>query len=147
HAARAESKERDADDRVGEIVIELVGEDAGVADLEQEDAEGEEEYLGDERALPRRWSQRRRPSAATHAQMTPAARRRATSSALRRGSCCEVSRSCSPTSGPRRRMSPAVPEILTATPRATLSTIAGWSNRRYISPGRSWGCASSWSGV
>src|SRR5207249_2294535 len=60
-AARAQSEERNADDRVGEVVVELVREDAGVADLEEEDAEGEKEYLRDERALPRRCSQRRRP--------------------------------------------------------------------------------------
>src|SRR6266436_774946 len=45
HATGAEAKERDADDRVREVVEELEGEDARVADLEYDHGEGDEEEL------------------------------------------------------------------------------------------------------
>src|SRR5437899_2715081 len=45
HAAGAEAEERDADDQVGEVVEELEGEDARVADLEHDHREGHEEEL------------------------------------------------------------------------------------------------------
>src|SRR5207249_11860419 len=43
--ARAEPEERDADDQAGEVVDELEGEDARVADLEEDHREGDEQGL------------------------------------------------------------------------------------------------------